>query len=354
MNLRRLILCFTCVFLGVFFLFGCVILGKDIPLGRTSTKNKVESNASSTTYEPVLDDELKEPFNVLILGGDKVNKNTDTIMVANVDCKKPKITVLSIPRDTRVLVKGKLNKINSAYPLGKEKLAMKTVGDFLNIDIKYYVYMDVKAFREIVDLFDGVDYDVPVDMDYDDPYQKLHIHLKKGPQHLDGDKAEQFMRFRHYNKVKVNKYYDGSDIKRIAAQQSFIKEFIKQKLNIKYLTKASSFVDTVYANIDTNINANIVVRSMMYFNKFDVNAIDMITLPGRAAYINKISYYLYDRKQTYEIVKGSFVTNNKNISLADFLNYDTYTPRKSKKNYSENNPSNSQSNIKSSGVEKPI
>lgn len=354
MNLRKIILCFTCVFIGVFFMFGCVILGKDVPMNKVSKKNKVESSVSSTKSEPVLDDELKEPFNVLILGGDKVNKNTDTIMVVNVDCKKPKVTVLSIPRDTRVLVKGKLNKINSAYPLGKEKLAMKTVGDFLNIDIKYYVYMDVKAFKEIVDLFDGVDYDVPVDMDYDDPYQKLHIHLKKGPQHLDGDKAEQFMRFRHYNRVKVNKFYDGSDIKRIAAQQNFIKEFVKQKLNIKYLSKASSFVDTVYANIDTNINADIVVRSMMYFNRFDINAIDMITLPGRAAYINKVSYYLYDRKSTYEIIKGSFITNGKNISLADFLNYDTYTPNKSKKNYSENNPSNSQSNIKSSGVEKPI
>ena len=301
-----------------------------------------------------MDDELKEPFNVLILGGDKVNKNTDTIMVANVDCKKPKVTVLSIPRDTRVLVKGKLAKINCAYPMGREKLAMKTVSDFLNIDIKYYVYLDVKAFREIVDLFDGVDYNIPVDMEYDDPCQKLHIHLKKGEQHLDGEKAEQFMRFRHYNKVKVNKYYDGSDIKRIEAQQSFIKEFIKQKLNIKYLTKASGFVDTVYANIDTNISPDIVVRSIMYFNKFDLNVVDMNTLPGDAAYINNGSYYLYDRKRAYEIVKGSFITNDRKVSLADFLNYDTYTPKKSKKNYTENNPSNSQTDIESSGVEKQI
>lgn len=351
MSLRKLILCFTCAFLSIFFFFGCVILGTDIPLTKVANRNEISSSTSSTSYSSKLSDELSKPFNVLILGGDKVNKNSDTIIVANVDCQKPKVTLLSLPRDTRVLVNGKMNKINFAYPRGGEKLAIKTVSEFLNIDIKYYVYLDTKAFREIIDLFGGVDFNVPVDMDYDDPVQKLHIHLKKGYQHLDGNMSEQFMRFRHYNSNKINTYYDGSDINRIKAQQNFIKEFIRQKLNVKYLSHVSEVIDTIYDNIDTNINADIVVQNLMYFSTFDLNTIDMLTLPGDAEYINGLSYYLYDRKKTYEIIKAYFLTSDNNISLADFLNYNNYTPKETNKNYLKDNPSNDQTDIKSSGIE---
>lgn len=351
MNLRKLILYFTGVFLSTFFFFGCVILGTEVPLTKITNISDTVTDISSTTYSPTLSKELSKPFNVLILGGDKVNKNSDTIIVANIDCKSPKVTLLSIPRDTRVLVNDKMNKINSAYPRGGEKLAIKTVSDFLNIDISYYVYLDTKAFREIVDLFGGVDFYVPVDMDYDDPVQKLHIHLKKGQQHLDGDKSEQFMRFRHYNSNKINNYYDGSDINRINAQQNFMKAFIKQKLNIKYLTKVSEVIDTIYDNINTNINVNMVLENLMYFGTFDLNTIDMITLPGDAEYINGISYYLYNRKETYEIIKSYFVTSNKHISLSDFLNYNNYTPQNTGKNFLKDNPSNAKSDIKSSGIE---
>ncbi len=342
MKLKKLIFYFTCAFFGMLFFFGFVFLKNSVAGKKKNASNGfIASSISTDLSEPFLDDEFKEPFNVLILGGDRVNKNTDTIIVANVDLLKPKITLLSIPRDTRVLVDGKLTKINSAYPRGKEKLAIKTVSDFLNIDIKYYVYLDTKAFREIVDLFGGVEFNVPVDIDYDDPGQDLHIHLKKGQQHLDGDMAEQFMRFRHYNKNKVNKWYDGSDLKRIEAQQSFIKEFIKQKFNFKYLSKAAKCMDIIYDNIDTNIDVDKVAKSLSYCYDFDLNSIDIITLPGEAAYINKLSYYLYDRKKTYEIVKANFKTSQ--ISLADFLNYDNYENRN--RNYLRNNPSNAESSI---------
>lgn len=353
MNLRKLVLCFTAVFLGIFFFFGYTILGMNIEISDRYDDEDRETveNTSSTTYIPKLSRELREPFNVLVLGGDKVNKNSDTMIVANVNCKKNRVTLLSIPRDTRVLVKGKLNKINSAYPRGGEKLAVKTVKDFLNIDIRYFVYLDTKAFREIVDLFGGVDFEIPVDMDYDDPVQNLHIHLKKGYQHLDGDLSEQFMRFRHYNNNKINKYYDGSDLNRITAQQNFIKAFIKQKLNIKYLSKLSEVIDTVYDNIDTNINIDTVLKNLMYFSTFDMNAIDMLTLPGEAQYIDGLSYYLYDRKATYEIIKEYFAYDDDKLSLSDFLNYNNYTTNKDNKNYLKDNPSNDETSIESSGIE---
>ena len=159
------------------------------------------------------------------------------------------------------------------------------------------------------------------------------------------------MRFRHYNTNKINAYYDGSDINRINAQQNFIKEFIKQKLNIKYLARVSEAIDVIYDNIDTNISVDTVLENLMYMSTFDLNTIDMLILPGEAEYINGISYYLYDRKKTYEIVKAYFLTSDNNISLADFLNYNNYMPKETNKNYLKNNPSNAQTDIMSSGVE---
>ena len=154
MKLKRLIFYFVCVFLCMCLYFGYVILGNNIKNnGKGSKKDSVASSITRDDSEPFVDDEFREPFNVLILGGDKINRNTDTMIVATVDLSKPKITLLSIPRDTRVLVNGRLTKINSAYPRGGEKLAMKTVSEFLNIDLRYYVYLNTEAFREIIDLF---------------------------------------------------------------------------------------------------------------------------------------------------------------------------------------------------------
>ena len=103
---------------------------------------------------------------------------------------------MSIPRDTRVLIDNKYRKINFAYPYGGIELAAGTVSELLDVNIKYYIFVDTFAFRIIVDLLGGVDIDVPVNLDYDDPTQDLHIHLKKGLQHLDGEHAEQYVRFR--------------------------------------------------------------------------------------------------------------------------------------------------------------
>ena len=124
----------------------------------------------------------KEPFNILLLGGDKVNNLTDTMMLANFDPETCKVNIMSIPRDTRVFINKKERKINYAFPAGGIELAVKTVSELLDINIKYYAFVDTSAFRKIIDLLGGVDYYVPVDMDYDDPVQGLHIHLKKGQQ----------------------------------------------------------------------------------------------------------------------------------------------------------------------------
>lgn len=249
-----------------------------------------------------------DTFNVLVLGGDYVGANTDTILAANINTATGKINIMSIPRDTKVNIKGSsVPKINSAYSAGGADLAVNTVSSLLNINIKYYAFINTEGFREIIDLLDGVDFEILANMDYDDPTQNLHIHLKKGMQHLDGSKAEQYMRFRQpstYNN-EILKYYDGSDLKRIEAQQRFIKELIRQKATLKYVAKADELVKSSLKYVKTNITTDKAVNLLGNAGNIKANEISFFRLPGNAS-DEGLSYYIIDKQQTQEIVKNNF------------------------------------------------
>lgn len=273
-----------------------------------------EDESITDIFRPLVQN--KEPFNVLLIGGDRVNMNADTIMLANFDPESLKVNIMSIPRDTKVTIKKTERKINYAFPSGGIELSVKTVSELLDVNIKYYIFVDTEAFREIIDLLGGVNYYVPADLDYDDPTQNLHIHLKKGQQILDGNRAEQFVRFRKPNRwtKEVRKYYDGSDIKRTEAQQNFIKELMRQKLNLQYLPKLTSVINTVFANVETNFTLNEVIKMTSFISKFKVDNVSFIPMPG-ITYDASPWYYLCDVTQTRKIMKESFLCNDAFVTV---------------------------------------
>jgi len=254
----------------------------------------------------------KEPLNFLLLIGDKAEANTDTMLLVHFNPSNGKINMLSIPRDTKVDMAGlKIPKINSLYSRKNGgDLVLRTTSRLLNIDVKYYVYFNLSTFRKIVDLLGGVYVNIPVDMDYDDPTQNLHIHLKKGKQLLDGKKAEQYLRFRHPNPngytAEMKKYYDGSDLKRIEAQQQFIMELVRQKANILYLPKLNKIIDTVYGNIETNVTMNEVTKLVKSLTSFSADKIKTFTLPGDSVKENGIWYYRINEAEASRIIDGYF------------------------------------------------
>ncbi len=299
MKLRKFYF-FSSLFLGIlFFLAGFSILSYMNNSESKESSNNVFDNITNTTNPK------KSTINILLLGGDEVNANTDTIIVVNYNIKTAQINLLSIPRDTKVNVTGSYVKINYAYPHGGPSLAKLTVEELLGIDMDYYVYIDTSVFRKIIDKLDGVDYYVPVNMDYDDPIQNLHIHLKKGQQHFDGKKSEQFMRFRQPNQYtdEIKQYYDGSDLKRIEAQQSFIKEVVHQKANVYYFSKIDELVDIIFNNIKTNIDIKDCLKLMANVTALDYSKINMYTLPGEPKLENDIWYFINDPVETEKIVK---------------------------------------------------
>jgi len=249
-----------------------------------------------------------KPTNILILGGDEAANNTDTMMVVNFNPQTAKTSILSIPRDTKVTIKGRNWKINAAYPIGKGPLACSVVSRLLNTEVSHYVFIDIELFKEIIDLLGGVDYYVPTDM-YFYTGGRLKIDLKKGYQHLDGDKAEQLVRFRKSNSGVVNKYYDGSDLKRIDAQQNFVREVIRQKAKISYISKADDILKVVFKRVKTDLTTNEILKLLSNIDKLDYKDIEMFKLPGYSEYQGGISYYIADKARFKDIVKEHFSVN---------------------------------------------
>lgn len=135
----------------------------------------------------------------LLIGKDKVGANTDSLMLLTYDVGDQTVNVASIPRDTKVDVDRRNKKINAAFANGGIEGLEQEVSQLLGIPIDYYIKVDVNAFVALIDAVKGIDFYVPCDMDYDDPWQDLSIHYKEGMQHLNGQQALEVCRFRHNN-----------------------------------------------------------------------------------------------------------------------------------------------------------
>ncbi|MBO5733917.1 MAG: LCP family protein [Clostridia bacterium] len=250
-------------------------------------------------------------FNVLLLGVDEDGVRADTIMIFSVDNINNTVKVLSIPRDTRITLNtGKSIKINSCLGFeSREKFMVETIKTITKMPIHYYCEVNFDGFIKIIDILGGVDYDVPYDMNYDDPAQDLHIHLKAGPQHLDGQAAHDFVRFRHNNKgegVYAPGEYAQGDIGRIAAQQNFIKEVFRQKMQPQYLLKAVEIIDAAYTNVRTNFSVSSALDFVNILKSTDTTELESFVLPGEGKYIGKVSYYVYSPSDTKELILKEF------------------------------------------------
>ena len=147
-----------------------------------------------------LSGERKKRFYTILIGGlDDENGGSDTNILAAVDAEGGSINAVSLPRDTLLNVTWSVKKLNNAYHHGGISSTIEQISNLLGIPVDYYITVDLRAFVELVDAIEGVDFDIPVDMDYDDPVQDLHIHFVKGPRHLTGQEALEVVRWRQNN-----------------------------------------------------------------------------------------------------------------------------------------------------------
>ena len=299
-------------FLLKLFLFIIVILG--ILIGLLYYKTQENGGGLRGALITILgltpqEVENLETKNVLLLGVSKDLDSTltDTIIVCSYNPKTQTAYMLSIPRDTFVgknqnTAKG-TDKINSLYSKSPEKLLEK-VSDITGIDVEYYAVVDNNALIEIVDIIGGVNFNVPIDMDYDDPTQDLHIHLSQGIQKIDGKKAEQLLRFRHNNDgTSYPVEYGDNDYGRMRTQREFISETLKQTLVIKNIFKSKEILDTVFNNIETNMEIKELLPYIPVAVEFDINSIISNQLPGESKKLNNLWFFVYDKKETKNLVQ---------------------------------------------------
>lgn len=186
-------------------------------------------------------------------------------------------------------------KSDAEYKI-KLKFAIKYLSTLLyrcyGFSADFYAQVNLDGFVDIVDAIGGVDVYVQNDMDYDDPYQDLHIHIKAGNRHLNGKDAEGFIRFRYG--------YAGADIARIDAQKIFMTAFIKKLMSIEGVSKLNDLVKEVNANLNTNVSLSDALYFATNALDLDLTKVVMLTMPGTPAYINSVSYYLVNKTALME------------------------------------------------------
>ena len=251
-----------------------------------------------------------DTLNILLLGvsEDIDSKLTDTIIVCSYNPKKQTASMLSIPRDTFVgsnknKAKGN-DKINALYNKSPKKL-LEAVSDITGINLEYYAVVNNKALIEIINIIGYINFEVPIDMDYDDPTQDLHIHLKKGMQKINGEKAEMLLRFRHNNDgSSYPPEYGDNDYGRMKTQRLFISETLKQTLVMENISKSKQIINTILDNIETNVDTNNLLPYIPVAVDFDINTIISKQLPGESVKLNDLWFFVYDKKETKSIVKN--------------------------------------------------
>lgn len=260
----------------------------------------------------------------IVVTGESQNL-TDSIMLCAYNPKTQQASMMSIPRDTFTGSNQKKaiasDKINTLYQKSPEKL-LQEINEITGLNIKYYVNVDTKGLREVIDAIGGIYFDVPIDMDYDDPTQNLRIHLKKGYQLLDGDKAEQVVRFRHNNDgTSYPSSYGDNDIGRMKTQREFVKVLIKQITNKNLLKNSKEYIQIAKKNVTTNFNLDKILDYLPYIIDFNMENLKTTTLPGEPKKCNGVWLYIHNDKETDEIVKNMFELD-KNITVNQTISND--------------------------------
>lgn len=268
-------------------------------------------NQNTDETDTRIEERTEGRYSVLVVGTDKAGLNTDTILVASLDSKNNSASVMSIPRDTMSNVTRNVKKINAAYASGaKDGVGnidnlKKEVSYLMGFPVDNYVIIDLSAFEELIDALGGVTIDVPRNMDYDDPYQDLHIHIEKGVQTLNGEEAIGFVRYR--------KGYAEGDLGRVKAQQLFIQALAEQVATPATVTKLPQLTDIILDNMRTDLTYGELVWFVKEAVSIDMSTnLHMFTLPGVAETVKPdgsyqaLSYYLPYEDEILEIVNEYF------------------------------------------------
>ncbi len=248
---------------------------------------------------------------ILLAGTDASGDRTDTIMLLNIDRKAGKLSLMSIPRDTKVNSTYTPHKINAAYGVnGSGEQGMDALMEYVSECIGFrpdgYMLIDLNVFVELVDLMGGVRFDVPCDMYYNDPTQDLYINLQAGEQKLNGEQAMGVVRFRSG--------YAMADLERVNVQRDFLSAALHQWVSVKNLWKLPKALSLLLDHTLTDLStANLLwmAESVVLCGTGDM----MTTIPHGLS--GDGEYVLIDAQETLDLVNESFCPYEQGITMDD-------------------------------------
>lgn len=241
-------------------------------------------------------------FNALLVGVDNSGALADAIMLVNVNKTNKQISLLSIPRDTRIYLDGNYCKINSSFSKGVDTL-VDEVKKLTGVYVNYYAVISPGTLEAIVDRLGGVEYTVEKDMYYSDPSQQLEIELKAGSQILDGQQAEQYCRYRQYVM---------GDYERTQAQQRFVKALFEQKLSVKYIPAIYDLYHELEDKVQTNVSLSDILSN--------IDVVRILSSDGGIACFDAPGKFNDMQKEgvSYYIIKDDDLNELRNLCLTHF------------------------------------
>ena len=269
----------------------------------------------------------KDKATVMIMGVDERADDvgrSDTLMIATLDPDENQAALLSVPRDTRVKIKGYgFDKINAAYAYGGRKLTQETIESLLNTHIDHYIKINVHGFTKIIDALGGIDIDVEKRMYYEDPWDDdggLYIDLQPGMQHMDGKTAITYVRYRD----------EEGDIGRIKRQQNFMKAVMDKLVSPTIIPKLPAIVSAVSDSVETDMSVSEILSFLGTLQDAKDNGLKSEMLPGKPVYIEGISYWVPDISKTRQILANTLgIKINQSITTSiheDNIEYEESIP----------------------------
>lgn len=297
------------------------------PLKQTNLSEQeaaVFNREETISYKNLNLPQLSRPVNILVLGTKVLTSDleederpkedlgyhalvnsfkglSDTMLLLRFDPQKETVTVLSIPRDTQAEIEGHgIRKVNEANYYGGPALAAESISKLLGgIPIDRYVRVNIQGVEKLIDALGGVTLYVPKDMKYQDDSQHLYINLKEGEQHLDGNKAIQFLRFR---------YDEFGDISRVQRQQTFMRALVEQALKPQTILRLRDIVSVVQSHLDTNLTVEELAAISGFAAQTKRSNVQMVMLPGTFSGDGRhdVSYWLPSQRSIQEIATKHF------------------------------------------------
>jgi LCP family protein required for cell wall assembly len=229
-----------------------------------------------------------DPISVLLMGIDnpagQKRGRSDSLILLTINPHSESMHMMSIPRDTYTKIKGNgtTDKINAAYVIGGTEMTIRSVENLLDVPIDYFVKVNRKSLKEMVNAIGGVDVYNDLDFTY------YSVHYPKGPLHLDGERALKYTQMRSKD--------PRGDFGRQMRQRQVIEEIIQKGANISSITKFGEMMKIVENNVKTNLAFDDMWEIQSNYKDARKN-IEEHKIEGKGKKINGTYYYIPDKEK---------------------------------------------------------